>query len=62
MKGRVKFFNVRKGFGFLLGEDQKDYFVHISDIGDTKLEDNAEVTFEVEDAARGPKAVNIQLV
>lgn len=32
MKGRVKMFNEQRGFGFILGDDANDYFVHISDV------------------------------
>jgi CspA family cold shock protein len=32
MKGTVKFFNERKGFGFIAAEDGKEYFVHVTDI------------------------------
>ena len=48
MKGTVKFFNRMKGFGFITGEDDKDYFVHKSALPEgTDLNDNDEVTFEV---------------
>ena len=60
MKGTVKFFNVSKGFGFVTGEDGKDYFVHMSGLGEgVELHDNDSVTFDVEEGERGPKAVNV---
>lgn len=37
MKGRVKSFNEERGFGFIRGEDSKEYFVHITDILDNQL-------------------------
>ena len=60
MKGKVKFFNGRKGFGFVAAEDGKEYFVHISGLqeGVRLFEDDA-VTFDVEDGERGSKAVNV---
>lgn len=60
MKGTVKFFDETKGFGFIAGEDDKEYFVHISAIkgGDT-LADNEPVSFDVEQGDRGPKAANV---
>ena len=62
MKGTVKFFNVNKGFGFITGEDEKDYFVHITSIpSGVELTDDMEVVFEVEDGERGPKATNISV-
>ncbi|MFT4310787.1 MAG: cold-shock protein [Candidatus Woesearchaeota archaeon] len=59
MNGKVKFFNESKGFGFITGEDDKEYFVHISGItGAIDKEDD--VTFDVEQGDRGPKAVNVK--
>lgn len=60
MKGTVKFFNHSKGFGFIAGEDGKEYFVHITGLAPgTRISDNDEVTFSVEEGERGPKAVNV---
>ena len=59
MKGKVKFFNRTKGFGFIAGEDNKEYFVHESGIKEGSLDENDEVTFDVEEGDRGPKAVNV---
>jgi len=62
MKGNVKFFNEGKGFGFIAGEDGKEYFVHITGLSEgTNLQDNDAVTFDVEEGDRGPKAVNVSL-
>jgi len=61
VKGTVKFFNEAKGFGFLKADDEKEYFVHMSDIEEgVTLNDDDEVTFEVEQGDRGPKAVNVK--
>jgi len=62
VKGTVKFFNRVKGFGFILSEDDdKEYFVHISSIKEgVEISDNDEVTFDVEEGDRGPKAVNVE--
>lgn len=60
MNGTVKFFNEGKGFGFISGEDGKEYFVHITGLNEgVRLNDNDDVTFEVEQGDRGPKAVNV---
>ena len=60
MEGTVKFFNEQKGFGFISGEDGKEYFVHLSGLAEgMNLQENDSVTFEVEEGDRGPKAVNV---
>ena len=60
MKGTVKFFNNGKGFGFIAGEDGKEYFVHHSGLSQgTIIKDNDSVEFEVTQGDRGPKAINV---
>ncbi len=62
--GTVKFFNTSRGFGFIAPDDgTKDVFVHISAVersGLSHLYEGQTVSFEVQQDARGPKAVNIQ--
>jgi CspA family cold shock protein len=62
--GTVKFFNTTKGFGFIQPADgSKDVFVHISAVERSNLghlTEGQEVSFEVQQDARGPKAVNLQ--
>lgn len=61
MEGKVKFFNDMKGFGFITGDDEKDYFVHQTGLAEgVRLNDEDRVTFEVEEGDRGPKAVNVK--
>ena len=63
LQGTVKWFNEKKGFGFLICEEiGKDVFVHYSNIqgdGFKTLHENDLVEFEIEDGAKGPTAVNV---
>ncbi|MBU0530539.1 MAG: cold shock domain-containing protein [Candidatus Aenigmatarchaeota archaeon] len=60
MKGKVKFFNQTKGFGFISGDDGKEYFVHQTGLNEgVSIGENDEVSFDVEKGDRGPKAVNV---
>ena len=62
MNGTVKFFNEGKGFGFIAGEDGKEYFVHQTGLNDgVRLRENDAVTFDVVEGDRGPKAENVSL-
>ncbi len=62
MKGKVKFFNTMKQFGFIAGEDGKEYFVHQTGLKEgVTLRENDAVIFDVEQGDRGPKAVNVKL-
>jgi cold shock protein len=61
--GKVKWFNAEKGFGFIEREGGDDVFVHFSAIqgdGFKTLEEGQEVTFDVEQGARGPQAANVR--
>lgn len=61
-RGRVKWFNAEKGFGFIERDGGNDVFVHFSAInmdGYKTLEEGAEVQFEVVEGAKGPQASNV---
>jgi CspA family cold shock protein len=61
MKGKVKWYNPRKGFGFILGEDGKDIFVHRSNLPEgIFLNDEDPVEYEIENTDRGPQAKNVK--
>lgn len=61
-KGKVKFFNNTKGFGFICdNETGEDIFVHVSGLKDD-IRDGDEVTFDVSNGKMGLNAVNVQLV
>ena len=60
--GTVKFFNEKKGFGFIERENGEDVFFHFSAIQTTgfkTLEAGDRVTFDIEQGDRGPKAANV---
>ena len=62
MNGKVKFFNETKGFGFISGDDGKDYFVHTTGLTEgVSLEEGDAVTFEVEQGEKGPKASKVSM-
>ena len=63
VKGTVKWFNEKKGFGFLAQEEGDDVFVHHTSIqgeGFKTLNEGQEVEFEIQDGPKGPQALNVK--
>lgn len=59
-KGKVIFFNIKSKFGFIKGEDEKEYYVHAGNVKGTALLADEEVEFEVREARRGLEAVQVR--
>lgn len=63
--GSVKWFDEKKGFGFIENDDGGDIFVHHTGIqgsGFKTLSDGDRVSFDIEQGDKGPKAVNVMKV
>ena len=63
-KGTVKEFDVTKGYGFITGEDNEDYFVHVSGreyLKSKGLRACQRVSFDVDFGMRGDKAINVKI-
>ena len=65
LKGTVKWFNGKKGFGFIEREGASDVFVHFKAIisdGFKTLTDGQSVEFDVEEGQKGPQAANVSVI
>lgn len=64
LKGTVKWFSDKKGYGFIEQEDGPDVFVHFSGIagdGFKTLAEGDQVTFEIQEGPKGASAVNVSV-
>ena len=62
-KGSVSWFSARKGYGFIVGDDGEDYFVHHSNLlGVRKLEPNDKVSFNCEKGEKGTRAIDVSKI
>ena len=65
MKGKVKWFDGMKGYGFITGEDGKEVFVHYSGIvkdGFKALNEKQEVEYELGEGSKGIQAISVKVV
>jgi len=61
MKGIVKWYNIRKGYGFIQGEDNKEIFVHRTSLPlGIVLDENDSVEYETEESDKGLQAINVK--
>lgn len=61
MKGKIKWYNPRKGYGFVENEEGNDVFVHRSEVPEgTFLDEGDSIEFEVEETDRGKQAKNVK--
>ncbi len=62
MTGKIKFYNSAKGFGFIKGDDDVEYFFHRSQTPEgSSLDEGVEVEFKPTEGDRGPKAEEITI-
>lgn len=61
MDGTIKWYNAQKGFGFIEVDGENDIFIHRSQVPEgLYLNEGDKVTFDVEEGAKGPQAVNVK--
>lgn len=67
MEGKIKWFKNDKGYGFITGDDGKDYFMHYTALEGIVDQDEREnlqdksVSFNLKDTDRGPQAIDVKL-
>jgi len=65
-KGKVKWFDAKKGYGFLVGDDGTDVFIHYSDISTEQsyktLDKGVSVEYDLIEDQKGKKAANVRAV
>ncbi len=65
MTGKVKWFDSKKGYGFIIGEDEKEIFVHFTCIvkeGFKALAEGQTVEYEIGEGAKGVQAIDVKIV
>lgn len=63
MEGIVNWFNIKKGYGFVKGEDGQDYFVHYTSVPKgIFLREGDKISFESANTEKGKQAKNVKLL
>ena len=61
MNGKVKWFNQRKGYGFIIGEDEKEIFIHKTEVPNgTYLNEGDTVEYDIKKTEKGLEATKIK--
>ena len=58
MQGKIKWFDSKKGFGFITYDEGKEIFVHISEFNGQTPQENDAVQFEIGEGRKGPCGIN----
>jgi len=61
-KGKIKFFNTSKGFGFITPDQGSDLFFHVSELRSGTINEGDQVEYEIGEGRKGPCAVNVREV
>ena len=59
-KGKVKFFNTSRGFGFITQNEGEDLFFHVSELRAETANEGDQVEYEIGEGKKGPCAVNVR--
>ncbi len=63
MNGTVAFFHDRKMYGFIESDEaEDDVFFHVDDLEGESVEEGDEVSFDMEDGEKGPRATNVEVL
>ena len=63
MEGTVKWFDGKKGYGFIVSSDGQEFFVHFTAVPkEVRLRENDKVSFDAVETERGKQAQNVQLL
>ena len=61
-QGKIKWFSIEKGYGFIEQESGSDLFVHVNDVNGAALQEGDSVEFEIGEGKKGPCAKEVKTV
>lgn len=63
MQGKIKWYNYQKGYGFILGDDEEQYFLHRSQVNESmNLKENMRVEFTPTATEKGKQATGLSII